>query len=229
MNYRNKLLFCLCTILGGMNIAVAADETPFAVVGEITAGKNEMGVEPGERFFTDMMIDPSLIPTLSMSTPQWIRFIDPWRWHWRKWDWLRGFVIEIPRIPFPEPDPGPLLVLRIQAVYDDAQDMIMPMPNVPPLEKGSAFITELSFPTDSAFIKEQRLPSLEEINEGFKEGVFRVVDPDGKELMNGRVDALKASPTQPVCKGDLDGDGDVDQSDVRNLRIEFNRRNCPLM
>ena len=124
MNYRNKLLFCLCTILGGMNIAVAADETPFAVVGEITAGKNEMGVEPGERFFTDMMIDPSLIPTLSLSSREWIRFIDPWRWHWRKWDWLRGFVIEIPRIPFPEPDPGPLLVLRIQAVYDDAQDMI---------------------------------------------------------------------------------------------------------
>jgi hypothetical protein len=46
MNYRNKLLFCLCTILGGMNIAVAADETPFALVGEIIAGKNEMGLEP---------------------------------------------------------------------------------------------------------------------------------------------------------------------------------------
>jgi hypothetical protein len=208
-------------------MAAENSEPAYSVVGEITAGENNMGVHPGERIFTDLMLDPSLIPTLSLSTLDRLIFVDPWRWHWRKWDWLRGFVIEIPRLPIP--DPGPLFVLKIQAVYDDAQDMIMAMPGVPALEKGSSFITELSFPTDSAFLKEQRLPTIDELNRGFEKGDFRVEGPQGEVLLRGTVDALKATPAEPVCKGDLDGDGDVDPTDVRTLRVDFNRRNCPLM
>lgn len=228
MNYRNNLILCLCALFSIMHTAIAADEKSepaFSVVGEIIAGENKLGVQPGERFFTDFMLDPSLIPTLSLSRERLI-FVDPWRWHWRKWDWLRGFVIEIPRLPIP--DPGPW-VLKIQAVFDDDQDMIMPMPGIPALEKGSSFITELSFPANSVFLKEQRLPNMEEINTGFEKGSFRVEGPQGEVLLKGNVDALKATPAEPVCKGDLDGDGDVDAADTRSLRVEFGRRNCPLM
>ncbi|MCD2448793.1 hypothetical protein GO003_000040 [Methylicorpusculum oleiharenae] len=229
MNYQNKYMLTLITAWSFINPAGAADdksEPAYSVVGEVTAGENKLGVAPGEQIFTDFMLDPSLIATEALSSRERLIFIDPWRWHWRRWDWLRGFVIEIPRIPGPGPEP---FVLRVQAVYDDAQDMIMEMDGVPPLEKGSSFITELSFPTDSAFLKEQRLPNMDEINNGFIKGSFRVEDPQGEVLFKGSVDGLKATPAEPVCKGDVDGDGDVDTRDTRTIRLEFGRRDCPLM
>lgn len=229
MKYRINLLICLGALFATLNTAIAQEkaEPAFSVVGEITAGDNKLGVQPGERIFTDFMLDPSLIASSALSSQRLV-FIDPWRWHWRRWDWLRGFVVDIPRLPLPDPGPE-LFVLRIQAVYDDDQDLIMAMPDVPPLEKGSAFITELSFPSNSLFLKEQRLPNLEEINNGFVRGSFRVENPQGEVLLRGNVDGIKATPAEPVCKGDLDGDGDVDAQDTRSLRVEFGRRNCPLM
>jgi hypothetical protein len=221
------ILFLLAaTSIAGNFVYAAELEPAFSVTGVVTVGDNKLGVKPGEQIFTDFMLDPSLTPTLSISTQTNLVFIDPWRWHWRAWDWLRGFIILIPRLPIPGPDP---VIIQIQAVFDDSQDMIMDMPGIPPLARGSAFITELAYPADSAFLKEGRLPNLKEISNGFLRGTFQVKDPNGGMLLSGKVDSLKATPSEPACKGDLDGDGDVDATDVRGLRLDFGRTNCPLM
>lgn len=224
MNYRNSLIIAMLAITPFFNAALA-ETGGYSVVGEITAEENKMGVKPGDQIITEFMLDPGITPTLSLSTRENLVFIDPWRWHWRLWDWLRGFIILIPRQPIPGPDP---VIFQIRAVFDDAQDMIMEMPGVQPLERGSAFVTELSVPSDSEFLKEGRLPNIDEIN-GSLGGTFKVEDPQGEVLLRGKVETLKATPSEPACKGDLDGDTDVDISDVRTLRLEFGRKNCPLM
>ena len=223
------VLFALCAMqaLTGANVAAAESEDPsYSVTGGVTVNENQLGVEPGSRILLDFMIDPGLSPTLSLSNQNVIVFIDPWRWHWRLWDWLRGFIIRIPRLPIP--DPGPWR-MQIETVFDDRQDMIMTMPGIPPLPRGSAFLTEMQFRPDAPFAKDGRLPSMREMNENFMGGSFMVVDPAGKELLSGKLDDLKGSETAPPCKGDGDQDGDVDASDVANLRREFGRKNCPLM
>jgi hypothetical protein len=109
--------------------------------------------------------------------------------------------------------------------------MVMTMPGIPPTERGTSFMTTLAFQADSPFLREGRIPNLAEISNGFvKEGSsFRVMSPQGEELLRGTVEELKASPSAPPCKGDTDGDGDVDASDIREVRLDFARTDCPLM
>ena len=226
---RRYLVLCLIlvsSVIGDNAFAQTTVKPAYSVTGEVTAGDNQLGVTPGERIYLDFMLDPGMTPTLSISTNERLVFVDPWRWHWRLWDWLRGFIVWLPRFPIPGPDPA---VLQIQAVFDDSQDMVMTMPGVPPLARGSSFLTNLEFPGESAFVREGRLPSLDELNTGFMKGSFRVLDPQGKVLLDGKVDAVKGTPSAPPCKSNSDGDGDVDASDVRVLREEFGRRDCPLM
>lgn len=209
-------------------VAAQNEKAAYDVTATVTVGDNQMGVAPGEQIFLDFMLDPDLSPTRSLSIQTNLQvFIDPWRWHWRLWDWLRTFIIRIPRIPNPGPEPGPL---TIEAVFDDAQDMIMAMPGSAPLARGSAFITTLNFPSDSPFFREGRVPRLQEmINARLVSGQFRVEDPAGRSLLTGTVTLLRASPAAEPCRADIDGDGDVDASDVAFVRREFGRRNCPLM
>lgn len=218
-------------LLAGGNATAQSEEKAYNVTATVTVGENQMGVPRGEQIFLDFMLDPGLSPTPSLSRlaiEQRVNiFIDPWRWHWRLWDWLRTFVIWIPVIPNPGPDPGPL---RIEAVFDDAQDMIMPMPGMPPTQRGTAFITTFNFAGDSPFFRQGRVPTMGELNSArLVGGNFRVEGPDGKQLLTGEVTLLRAFTAEEPCRGDLDGDGDVDASDVRLLRLEFGRRNCPLM
>jgi hypothetical protein len=221
------LAVCVIATSASVNVVAAESKEPsFSVTGGVTVGPNQLGVAQGERIFLDFMLDPGLSSTLSLSSQNILVFIDPWRWHWRRWDWLRGFIVRIPRLPIPEPDPW---TLQIEAVFDDRQDMIMAMPGLPPLARGSAFITDIQFRPDAPFAKEGRLPTMRELNENFVGGSFMVVDDKGERLLIGKLEDLKGSETAPVCKGDGDADGDVDGTDVRNLRAEFGRKDCPLM
>lgn len=210
------------------SVAAQNEKAAYDVTATVTVGDNEMGVRPGEQIFLDFMLDPDLSPTRSLSIQPNVRvFIDPWRWHWRLWDWLRTFIIRIPMIPNPGPDPGPL---TIEAVFDDTQDMIMEMPGSPPLARGSAFITTLNFESNSPFFREGRVPRLQEmIDAKLVSGQFRVEDPAGKPLLTGTVTLLRASAAAEPCRGDIDGDGDVDATDAGLFRRDFGRRNCPLM
>ena len=225
------VLSITCTVAALFAAGTAAAQTEKAaydVTVTVMVGENQMGVHPGEQIFLDFMLDPDLSPTRSLSIQSNVRvFIDPWRWHWRLWDWLRTFIIRIPRIPDPGPDPGPL---TIEAVFDDAQDMIMEMPGSPPLARGSAFMTRLEFPSDSPFFREGRVPTLQEMIEAkLVRGQFSVVDPEGKPLLVGTAIELRASKAAEPCPGDIDGDGDVDATDAVFFRRDFGRRNCPLM
>ena len=221
------LAVCAILALASINVWAAEREDPsFSVTGGVTVGANELGVAPGEKIFLDFMLDPGLSATRSLSNQNVVVFIDPWRWHWRRWDWLRGFILRIPRLPIP--DPGPWR-MQIETVFDDRQDMIMAMPGLPPLARGSAFLTEIDFRSDAPFAKEGRLPTMRELNENFVGGSFMVVNEKGERLLTGRLEELKGSETAPVCKGDADGDGDVDPTDIRKLRLEFGRTDCPLM
>ena len=223
------ILLALCAMQALISVNVFAaevEELAFSVTGRVTVGTNQLGVTLGEKIFLDFMLDPDLSPTLSLSNQNIIVFIDPWRWHWRQWDWLRGFIVRIPRLPIP--DPGPWR-MQIEAVFDDRQDMIMPMPGLPPLARGSAFLTEINFRSDAPFAKEGRLPTMRELNDNFQGGSFMVVNEKGEQLLIGTLDELKGSETAPACKGDGDADGDVDATDVGNLRRDFGRKDCPLM
>lgn len=221
------LVLCAIQALFYANVSAAESDQPaFSVTGAVTVASNQLGVDPGSRIFLDFMLDPGLSPTLSLSNQNFTVFIDPWRWHWRQWDWLRGFVLRIPRLPIP--DPGPWR-MQVEAVFDDRQDMIMPMPGLPPLARGSAFITDIEFRADAPFAKEGRLPTMDELNSSFIGGTFMVVSDKGERLLTGKLEDLKGSETAPVCKGDGDADGDVDATDVGNLRREFGRKDCPLM
>lgn len=225
------VLLLLTAVLGASSVYAQEIEPAFSAIAEGVIGDNELGIKSGERFRTELMIDPGLTPTLSVSTPDVLRFIDPWRWHWivgTPWDWLRGFIILIPRLPIPGPDPGPL---TIEAVFDDSQDMVMDMPGIPSLPRGTSFVTKLMFEAESAFFKQGRLPTMDEMNGLFvRDGSsFEILGPDGKSFLRGSIDVLKATPSEPPCKGDLDEDGDVDQSDVRLFRSDFGRLECPLM
>lgn len=223
------ILLALCAMPALMSVNVFAaevEEPAFSVTGGVTVGLNQLGVKQGEKIFLDFMLDPGLSPTLSLSSQNIMVFIDPWRWHWRRWDWLRGFILRIPRLPIPGPGPW---AMQIEAVFDDRQDVIMPMPGLPPLARGSAFLTGIDFRSDAPFAKEGRLPTMRELNDNFLGGSFMIVDERGEPLLEGTLDELKGSETAPVCKGDADADGDVDGTDIRNLRLEFGRRDCPIM
>lgn len=223
------ILLALCAVQALLWVdALAAESDPpaFSVTGAVSVGANQLGVSEGTKIFLDFMLDPGLSPTLSLSNQNFTVFIDPWRWHWRQWDWLRGFIVRIPRLPIPEPEPWRM---QIESVFDDTQDMIMPMPGLPPLARGSAFITDIEFRADAPFAREGRLPTMEELNRSFIGGTFMVVNEKGERVLTGKLEELIGSKTAPVCKSDGDADGDVDASDVNNLRREFGRRDCPLM
>lgn len=231
---RTSCLFFLTiatvTSLAGRPAFAQKVEPAFSATAAGVIGDNQLGIRPGSPFRTDFMLDPGLSATPSLSTDRLIRFLDPWRWHWivgNPWDWLRGFIFEIPR-EIPGPDPGPLV---LQAVFDDSHDMVMDMPGFPPQERGTAFVTTFMFRADSPFFKEGRLPTMEEVNRDFvkENSSFRVLDPSGRELLRGTIDSFMAAPSAEPCEGDTDGDGDVDATDVRTFRSDFGRNECPLM
>ena len=230
---RSYLILSLLTVaaFAGNTVFAQEKDPAYSVIAAGIVRANKLGIQQDSLFQADFMLDPGLSPTKSISTTTLLRFIDPWRWHWiviTPWDWLRGFIIEIPRPPFPIPEPWPF-VIRVE--FDDPGDMVMNMPGIRPLERGTQFITSLMFKGDSAFLRAGRIPVMDEANAAFvMEGSdFEIQDPAGKTLLQGTIDKLEASPSKPACEGDTDGDGDVDASDLGSFRLDFGRRDCPTM
>lgn len=162
---------------------------PVTLTGAI--GANRLGVTPGTEQQVSMMIDTRL-------TPDGILFRDPWWWHWlvgqHPWDWLRGFEIVIEQaVPRPGPNPDPWDRLRIVTTYDDPQvDMVMELP------EGTQFIQDLYFPV--GWLRTERLPNAFEMSK-FAGGDFRIVDPQGVNLLEGDFKSLE------MVAVDSDGDG----------------------
>jgi hypothetical protein len=161
------------------------------------------GLQVGDEFRTELMLDPGL--QLTEIDPGVFRVVDPWILHVHRFvspiAWLNGFTLEVPREPFPGPDPPPWDVLRVIAVYDneipDGGDPNMPDEvMIDEIPVGSQIVLNLEYPDGTLFPAGATAPPIlpDALSPFPVGGQLMILDPQGETLASGVVNRVVPEP-----------------------------------